>query len=95
MYSTVVVAPLSCSGRQQPIYNMVFRLDSQSVALFDPLCINFVLWPGHAKLEVVTKLALPEPELRFSTNGDKSKGVVAGMGDVDIGIQEFNLLLEY
>lgn len=46
-------------------------------------------------MEVVTKLALPEPELRFSTNGDKSKGVVAGMGDVDIGVQEFNLLLEY
>ncbi|CAM9254435.1 unnamed protein product [Choristocarpus tenellus] len=50
---------------------------------------------GHAKLEVVTKLALPEPELQFSTNGDTSKGVVVGMGDVNIGIEEFNLLLEY
>ncbi|CAM9161279.1 unnamed protein product [Pylaiella littoralis] len=50
---------------------------------------------GHAKLEVVTKLALPEPELQFSTNGDTSKGVVIGMGDVNIGIEEFNLLLEY
>lgn len=50
---------------------------------------------GHAKLEVVSKLALPEPELQFSTNGDTSKGVVIGMGDVNIGIEEFNLLLEY
>lgn len=51
--------------------------------------------PGHAKLEVVTKVALPEPELRFSTNGDTSKGVVIGMGDVDLGVEEVNLLLEY
>ncbi|CBJ29511.1 conserved unknown protein [Ectocarpus siliculosus] len=50
---------------------------------------------GHAKLEVVSKLALPEPELQFSTNGDTSKGVVIGMGDVNLGIEEFNLLLEY
>ncbi|CAM9973229.1 unnamed protein product [Discosporangium mesarthrocarpum] len=50
---------------------------------------------GHAKLEVVTRFALPEPELRFSTNGDTSQGVVAGMEDVSIGVEEFNLLLEY
>lgn len=57
--------------------------------------ISAIVLPGHAKLEVVTKLALPEPELQFSTNGDTSKGVVIGMGDVNIGIEEFNLLLEY
>lgn len=61
---------------------------------FTPFSFGHVL-PGHAKLEVVTKLALPEPELQFSTNGDTSKGVVIGMGDVNIGIEEFNLLLEY
>lgn len=55
----------------------------------------FAAFLGHAKLEVVTKLALPEPELQFSTNGDTSKGVVIGMGDVNLGIEEFNLLLEY
>lgn len=40
-------------------------------------------------------MALPEPELRFSTNGDTSKGVVIGMGDVNLGIEEVNLLLQY
>lgn len=59
------------------------------------VCVFHVFHPGHAKLEVVSKLALPEPELQFSTNGDTSKGVVIGMGDVNIGIEEFNLLLEY
>lgn len=50
---------------------------------------------GHAKLEVLTRIALPEPEIRFSTDGDSSRGVVAGMGDVHVGIDELNLLLEY
>jgi hypothetical protein len=50
---------------------------------------------GHAKLEVLTRIALPEPEIRFSTDGDQSRGVVAGMGDVHVGIDELNLLLEY
>lgn len=57
--------------------------------------LHSLFCPGHAKLEVVTKVALPEPELRFSTNGDTSKGVVVGMGDVNLGIEEVNLLLEY
>ena len=50
---------------------------------------------GHAKLEVVTRVALPEPEVQFSTDGDTSRGVIAGMGDVHVGIDELNLLLEY
>ena len=76
-----------------------FRLPGKRI--MDPLHSDYstarkiLSCPGHAKLEVVTKLALPEPELQFSTNGDTSKGVVVGMGDVNIGIEEFNLLLEY
>lgn len=50
---------------------------------------------GHAKLEVVARVALPEPEIRFSTDGDTSRGMVAGMGDVQIAFDELNLLLEY
>ncbi|CAM9682852.1 unnamed protein product [Phaeothamnion confervicola] len=50
---------------------------------------------GHAKLEVVTRVALPEPEIQFSTDGDMSRAVVIGMGDVHVGIDELNLLLEY
>lgn len=50
---------------------------------------------GHAKLEVLTRIALPEPEISFSTDGDQSRGVVAGMGDVHVGIDELNLLLQY
>eukprot|EP01084_Bolivina_argentea_P026718 49712_1 len=66
---------------------------------------------GHAKMEVVTSFALPEPEIELSTRtigGEGAsesglhgpfnlgtRGVIAGMGDVHIGIDELNLLLEY
>ncbi|CAM9165804.1 unnamed protein product [Chrysoparadoxa australica] len=61
------------------------------------LCKRFPLDgnSGHTKLELVASVALPEPEIQFSTDGDHSRGVVAGMGDVQVGLDELNLLLEY
>lgn len=47
---------------------------------------------GHVKLEVKANFALPEPEIEYSTESHRS---VIGMGDVQVGIDELNLLLDY
>ena len=47
---------------------------------------------GHVKLEVKANFALPEPEIEYSTEIQRS---VIGMGDIEINIEELNLLLDY
>ena len=47
---------------------------------------------GHIKLEVKANFALPEPEIEYSTEAHRS---LVGMGDVEVGIEELNLLLDY
>jgi hypothetical protein len=52
---------------------------------------------GHVKLEIKANFALPEPEIEYST---ENKGGFIGtgtahMGDIEINIDEFNLLLDY
>jgi len=47
---------------------------------------------GHIKLEVKANFALPEPELEYSTETHRS---LIGMGDIEVGIEELNLLLDY
>lgn len=47
---------------------------------------------GHVKLEVKANLALPEPEIEYSTETQRS---LVGMGDIEINIEELNLLLDY
>ena len=47
---------------------------------------------GHVKLEVKANFALPEPEIEYSTEIQRS---VIGMGDIEINIDELNLLLDY
>jgi hypothetical protein len=47
---------------------------------------------GNVKLEVKANIALPEPEIEYSTDAHRS---LIGMGDVEISIEELNLLLDY
>jgi hypothetical protein len=47
---------------------------------------------GHVKLEVKANLALPEPEIEYSTETQRS---LIGMGDVEVSIEELNLVLDY
>jgi len=47
---------------------------------------------GHIKLEVKANFALPEPEIEYSTETQRS---LIGMGDIEVGIEEMNLLLDY
>lgn len=47
---------------------------------------------GHIKLEVRANFALPEPEIEYSTETQRS---LIGMGDVQVGIEELNLLLDF
>jgi hypothetical protein len=47
---------------------------------------------GHVKLEIKANFALPEPEIEYSTETHRS---VVGMGDIGVGIEELNLLLDY
>jgi hypothetical protein len=47
---------------------------------------------GHVKLEVKANFALPEPEIEYSTETQRS---LIGMGDIEVGIEELNLLLDY
>ena len=47
---------------------------------------------GHIKLEVKANFALPEPEIEYSTETQRS---LIGMGDIEVGIEELNLLLDY
>ena len=47
---------------------------------------------GHIKLGVKAKVALPEPEIEYSTENQRS---LVGMGDIDVNVEELNLLLDY
>lgn len=47
---------------------------------------------GKVKLEVKANFALPEPEIEYSTETQRS---LIGMGDIEVGIEELNLLLDY
>jgi hypothetical protein len=47
---------------------------------------------GHIKLEVKANVALPEPEIEYSTETQRS---LIGMGDIEVSIDELNLVLDY
>lgn len=47
---------------------------------------------GHVKLQVKANFALPEPEIEYSTETQRS---LIGMGDIQVSIEELNLLLDY
>ena len=47
---------------------------------------------GHIKLEVKANFALPEPEIEYSTETQRS---MVGMGDIEVNIDELNLVLDY
>jgi hypothetical protein len=47
---------------------------------------------GHVKLEVKAILSLPEPEIEYSTETQRS---LVGMGDIEVNVEELNLLLDY
>jgi hypothetical protein len=47
---------------------------------------------GKVKLEIKANFALPEPEIEYSTETHRS---LVGMGDIEVGIEELNLLLDY
>ena len=47
---------------------------------------------GHAKLEIKANFAFPEPDFEI---GNESRKHLVGMGDVEIGVEEINLLMEY
>jgi hypothetical protein len=44
------------------------------------------------KLEVKARFALPEPEIEYNT---EASGLLVGLGDVEVNIDELNLLLDY
>lgn len=48
---------------------------------------------GNVKLEVKANVALPEPEIEYSTETQRRS--LIGMGDVEVSIDELNLLLDY
>ena len=47
---------------------------------------------GHIKLEVKANFALPEPEIEYSTESQRS---IVGMGNIEVSIEELNLVLDY
>mmetsp|Transcript_28338 Transcript_28338/g.37082 ORF Transcript_28338/g.37082 Transcript_28338/m.37082 type:complete len:273 (+) Transcript_28338:244-1062(+) len=47
---------------------------------------------GKTKLEVKANFALPEPEIEYSTENQRS---MVGMGDIEVNIEELNLVLDY
>eukprot|EP00534_Pseudo-nitzschia_fraudulenta_P003325 CAMPEP_0201123180 /NCGR_PEP_ID=MMETSP0850-20130426/6620_1 /ASSEMBLY_ACC=CAM_ASM_000622 /TAXON_ID=183588 /ORGANISM="Pseudo-nitzschia fraudulenta, Strain WWA7" /LENGTH=384 /DNA_ID=CAMNT_0047390029 /DNA_START=147 /DNA_END=1301 /DNA_ORIENTATION=- len=47
---------------------------------------------GNLKLEVKANVALPEPEIEYSTEAQRS---LIGMGNIEVSIDEMNLLLDY
>lgn len=47
---------------------------------------------GNLKLEVKANVALPEPEIEYSTEAQRS---LIGMGNIEVNINEMNLLLDY
>mmetsp|Transcript_22724 Transcript_22724/g.32565 ORF Transcript_22724/g.32565 Transcript_22724/m.32565 type:complete len:254 (-) Transcript_22724:1052-1813(-) len=51
---------------------------------------------GHVKLEFKANVAVPQPEIEFSTENRKGSLIHGvGMGDVEVNIEELNLLLDY
>ena len=44
---------------------------------------------GPIKLEVHANVALPEPEIEYSTENQRS---LVGMGDIEVNIEEMNLV---
>lgn len=48
---------------------------------------------GNVKLEVKANVALPEPEIEYSTETQHSS--LVGMGDVEVSIDELNLVLDF
>jgi len=47
---------------------------------------------GNLKLEVKANVALPEPEIEYSTEAQRA---LIGMGNIGVSIDEMNLLLDY
>lgn len=47
---------------------------------------------GPIKIEIKANVALPEPEIEYSTENQRS---LIGMGDIEVNIEELNLLLDY
>jgi hypothetical protein len=47
---------------------------------------------GPIKMEIKANVALPEPEIEYSTENQRS---LIGMGDIEVNIEELNLLLDY
>ena len=47
---------------------------------------------GPIKMEIKANVALPEPEIEYSTENQRS---LIGMGDIEVNIEEVNLLLDY
>jgi hypothetical protein len=47
---------------------------------------------GNVKLEVKANIGLPEPEIEYSTETQRS---LVGMSDIEVNIQELNLVLDY
>ena len=55
---------------------------------------------GRIKLEVKANLALPEPEIEYSTDGGTRQGgsggrAYVGLGDVEVNVDELNLLFDF
>mmetsp|Transcript_20258 Transcript_20258/g.56305 ORF Transcript_20258/g.56305 Transcript_20258/m.56305 type:complete len:107 (-) Transcript_20258:21-341(-) len=48
---------------------------------------------GNLKLEVKANVALPEPEIEYSTESQARS--LTGMGNIEVSIDEMNLLLDY
>lgn len=48
---------------------------------------------GNIKMEVKANIALPEPEIEYSTETQRRS--LIGMGDIEVSIDEMNLVLDY
>jgi hypothetical protein len=47
---------------------------------------------GNVKMEIKANIALPEPEIEYSTEVQRK---LIGMGDIEVSIDELNLVLDY
>ncbi|GMI43567.1 hypothetical protein TeGR_g6596 [Tetraparma gracilis] len=50
---------------------------------------------GHAKVEARMTFKFPEPDFELSTERTLARKHLVGMGDVSVGVEEINLLMEY
>ena len=48
---------------------------------------------GNVKLEVKANVALPQPEIEYSTETQRRS--LTGVGDIEVNIDELNMLLDY